>query len=246
MKIERYQPNQRLNSSWLLGCGCLGVIGLVAISAVIVAFFFFPSLSDMVLDIVGVEALGSTDEILSDPAPTVPVLMDMQTVGQVTMSTGSYTQTFSGSGDGYSIVIGDTEDTMQRQMQITFTEEGMLSQCLILVTICSSSGDQVRNASFDLRPSGMVINGEFQLPTGQWQSAGMVVQFRSNNTIEIIGVEIGNQVFAPTASGFAALIDEAEARGNLFLQALSARAGVDNFTLRSLSVDDNNFTIIMG
>ncbi|MEM9952653.1 MAG: hypothetical protein AAF846_13690 [Chloroflexota bacterium] len=245
MKIERYQSNQRDGSRWLLGCGCLGVISLGAVSSVIIAFLFIPSLRETVLDVVGVEALGSTDEILSNPMPTISPLMDIQTVGQVTLSTGSYSQTFSGSGEGYSVVIGDTQDTMQRQMQITFTEAGLLTQCRQLSTICTTSGEQVRNASFDLRPSGMVINGEFQLPTGQWQSAGMVVQIQSNTTIDIVGVEIGNQVFAPTNSDFSALISEAESRGNLFLQALVARAGVDEFSLASVSVNDNSLTVIM-
>ncbi|MGB7341892.1 MAG: hypothetical protein WBC91_23545 [Phototrophicaceae bacterium] len=245
MKIERYQARKPRQFPWLMSCGCLGVGGLGIVITAIAALIIFPQIADVALSTVGIEAIGNTDEVLSAPIVTVPVLMDTQTVGAVTLSTGSYSQTFNGSGAGYTVVVGDTDDTMQRQMQVTFTEDGLVAQCRILSTICSASGTQMRNATFDLRSGGLIINGEFQLPTGQWQDAGLVVQFTTTNMLDIVGIDIAGRVYAPTAPEFASLINEAESRGNLFIQALSAQAGFDTFNLGAIIADDTTLTFIL-
>lgn len=244
MKIERYQTGRKKTSPLLLGCGCLGVGGIGIVITALVAMAIFPMLPSLVLSNFGLEEIGDTEEILNAPVPTIPALMDVQTVGSVTLNTGSYSQTFDGSGSGVSIIIGDTESEMQRQMQVSFSEAGILNQCLEISTICSSTGDRMRNATFDLRAGGMVINAEFEVSAGIWQSAGLVVQLTSANQLDIVGVEIGGTVFAPTTTELANLVNEAESRGNLFMQQLSANAGIENFSLATVILDDTTMTLI--
>ncbi len=179
MKIERYQPGQKKTSPLLLGCGCLGVGGLGIIITALLAMAIFPMLPGMVLSNFGLEEIGDTEAIFDAPVPTIPALMDVQTVGSVTLNTGSYSQTFDGSGTGVSVVIGDTQSDMQRQMQVSFNEAGILNQCQQISSICSPTGDRIRNATFDLRAGGMVINAEFDVSAGIWQAAGLVVQLTS-------------------------------------------------------------------
>lgn len=245
MKIERYQPRRQGTSPVLLGCGCLGLGGIGIVITAIVAMTIFPMLPSLVLSNFGLQEIGDTSEILNAPVPTIPALMDVQTVGSVTLNTGSYSQTLSGAGTGYSIVIGDTESEMQRQMQVSFTEAGLLEQCQEISSICSTTGDRMRNASFDLRAGGLVINAEFEVSAGIWQSAGLVVQLDSSNQINIVGVEIAGSVFAPTSTDLGNLVNEAETRGNLFLQQLSANAGIENFNLATVIIDDTTLTLIL-
>ena len=247
MKIERYQPRrQRGKSSLLLPCGCLGMGGIGIVITAIVAMTFFPMLPSLILPNFGLEAVGDTSDILNAPVPTLDSLMDTQTVGSVTLDTGSYSQTLSGSGTGYTIVLGDTESDMQRQMQVSFTEAGLVAQCQELTTICSSSSPSgMRNTTFDLRAGGMVINAEFEVQTGVWQSAGLVVQLVNNNQIDVVGVDVGGTVFAPTSTDLGGLVNEAEARGNLFLQQLSARAGIETFNLATIIIDDTTMTMVL-
>ncbi len=246
MKIERYQPGRRQTSPELLACGCLGVGSIGIVLTAILAIILIPALPGMVLSNFGIEDMGDTNEILSEQIATVPALMDTQTVGSVTLNTGSYSQTLAGAGTGYNVIMGDTEDMMQMQMQISFTEDGMLEQCRELTTICSSNSDTMRNASFDLRSGGLIINAEFELPTGQWQQAGLVVRFGTNNRIEIAGVDIAGRVYAPTNTDLASLVNEAETQANLFVNQLSARAGIDEFNLSTIVIDDNTLTLILG
>lgn len=246
MKIERYQPGRRQTPPLLIACGCMGIISIGILIVAISAMMIFPALPNIILSNIGIEERGSTDELLDNAtvAP-IPALMDTQTIGSVTLNTGNYSQTLASSGTGYSILMGDTEDMMQMQIQVSLTEEGMLLQCRELTTICSSSSEGIRNASFDLRSGGIIINAEFELPSGQWQEAGLVIQFGMNNRLEIVGVDIAGRVYAPTNTDFANLVDEAETRANLFLEQLSARAGINEFNLSSIVIDDNLITLIM-
>lgn len=246
MKIERYQPGRRQTSPEIITCGCAGIGCIGIVLSAIVAIIFIPALPGMVLSTFGIEEIGDTDEILSEQIATVPVLMDTQTIGSVTLNTGNYSQTLSGSGTGYNVIMGDTGDTMQMQMQVSFTEDGMLEQCRELTTICSDNSEAMRNATFDLRSGGIVINAEFELPTGQWQQAGLVVRFGTNNRIEIVGVDIAGRVYAPTNTDLANLVNEAETRANLFVEQLSARAGINEFNLSTIVIDDNTLTLILG
>ena len=246
MKIERYHPGKRQTSPELIACGCLGMGFLVIALTAIIAIILIPTLPAMFLSNFGIEEIGDTEEILDAPITTLPALMDTQTIGSVTLNTGSYSQTLAGSGSGYSVVMGDTEDTMQMQMQVSFTEDGMLAQCRELTTICSNSGDRIRNAIFDLRPGGIVINAEFELPTGQWQEAGLVVRFGANNRVDIAGVDIGGRVYAPTNTDLAGLVNEAETQANLFVEQVSARAGINEFSLSTIIINDNTLTLILG
>lgn len=246
MKIERYQLGRRQTSPALIACGCLGFGGIGIAIVAGLAMFIFPVLPGMILSNFGLEEIGETTEILNQPVPTIPALMDEQTVGSMTMSTGSFSQTFEGTGTGYSVIMGDTEDTMQLQMQVTFTEVGLLEQCQELTAICSSPGEyDIRNASFDLRPGGLVINGEFALPGNIWQEAGLVIQVSGDNRLDIVGVQIGDRVYAPTSTDLATLVREAESTANLFIEEMSARAGINNFNLSAVVIDDTTLTLIM-
>jgi len=246
MKIERYQPGRRQPSLMLITCGCLGFGGIGIAIVAGLAMLIFPLLPGMVLSNFGLEEIGDTSDILNQAVPTIPALMDAQTVGSVTLSTGSYSQTFEGGGTGVSIIIGDTEDTMQLQMQVTFTEDGLLQQCRDLTAICTTSGENgIRNASFDLRPGGMVINGEFELQSGIWQNAGLVVQVDGDNRLDIVGVQIGGSVFAPRSTELSNIVNQAETQANLFVEQMSARAGINSFDLGAIVIDDNTMTLIM-
>lgn len=246
MKIERYQPGKRQTSPLFIACGCMGIIGIGILIVVISAIIILPALPGMVLSNFGIEERGSTDEILNNmPIATIPALMDVQTIGSVTLNTGTYSQTLASSGTSYTVIMGDTEDTMQMQMQVSLSEEGMLIQCRELTTICSASSEGIRNASFDLRSGGVIINAEFEIATGQWQEAGLVVQLGMNNRLEIVGVDIAGRVYAPMNTEFANLVNEAETRANLFLEQLNARAGINEFNLSDIVIEDTRITLIM-
>lgn len=76
----------------------MGIIGIGILIVVISAIIILPALPGMVLSNFGIEERGSTDEILNNmPIATIPALMDVQTIGSVTLNTGTYSQTLGKS-----------------------------------------------------------------------------------------------------------------------------------------------------
>lgn len=245
MKIERYQAQGQSKSTWRLACGCLGLGGLSIIVTGIIASIVFPLLPELILPSFGLESVGDTEEILNATPQAIPSFIDEQTVGSVTLSSGSYSQVFSGSGAGYIVIVGQTENNIASQMQVEFTEAGLLGQCQLLTPICSSQSDTIRNARFDFRAGGLVINGEFELQPGLWQAAGLVVRASENENFDIIGVEINGSVFAPTSSDLATIVSEVESRTNLFLEQITAQAGANTYRLDDIIIDETTLTLIL-
>ncbi|MGJ3240978.1 MAG: hypothetical protein ACFE0Q_19875 [Anaerolineae bacterium] len=244
MKIERYQPRSGTRSFWRLTCGCLSVGALGIVLTALAVMTFLPTISDVILSNIGLEVVGETDDIFNQPAPTVPVLENPRIVETLTLRGSTYAQTLTGEGIGYTVTLGESEGTSQ--IQIEYSEDGLLAQCRSLTPFCTSTNDEIiRNANFDLRPSGAVINGEFELSNGIWQPAGLVMQVSASNQMQIIGVEIGNRVYAPTDTDLSALVDQVEANTNAILRDFSVQTGPDTFLLREVLIDNGILTLIL-
>ncbi|MEL6308779.1 MAG: hypothetical protein AAFN11_10135 [Chloroflexota bacterium] len=244
MKVERYQPRQRF-STWQIACGCLGIGSIGIVLTGLLAAFIFPRLPALLAPAVGLEEVADIDDIFVATEVIVPDLANAQSVPSITLNTGSFSQTLTDASTDYSVVVGESEETLAQQVQVSFTEQGLRSQCQQLTPICSLPGDTIRNASFDFRSGGMVINGEFEVQTGVWQSAGLVVQVTDANTLDIVGVQVGGTVFAPMNTDMSALVNEAESRANALLNQLSATSGIDSYTLQAVVIDESTMTLIL-
>ncbi|MCA9912584.1 MAG: hypothetical protein KC496_04530, partial [Anaerolineae bacterium] len=141
------------------------------------------------------------------------------------------------------VQIGDSGGVTT--MQVAFSESDMRSICQQYSVICTPSGSPVRNATFNFRPGGMVVNGEFFVEqVGIWQAIGVVLRV-SGNQLVFEGVDVNGQLFAVPPDELGSLVAEVENTANDLLRQLTVQASGETFTLRELYIDDVNLTLVL-
>lgn len=243
MNIKRYEPRKKTNP-FLIGCGCL-IIGVLILGAGILLslLLFAPQVQSIVLQVAGLENLGDVETVLNSTAIPVPRLENPQTVLNVQLQEGDYSQTLTGSGEGYSVLSGEVAGQMQ--LQISFDETALLAQCRQFSPICANNTTGIRNASFELKPNAVIIQGEFELQANFWQEAALVMQIQNANRLSVLGLEVNGQIYAIQSQELNALINETETQLNQLLQSMSAQSGMESYQLESIITDESRLTLVM-
>lgn len=248
MQVERYNAGRRhtrSRSRW--GLGCLFIFMAGALGLLIAGILLLPLLPQITAQIAGFEPIGDTDTVLLTSATPQPAPTRVQPVqsapSSLTLSTSSYGAVSVNSLDA-DVRIGESNGAPI--VQVSFTERDLLASCRNVSSFCSPSGTPIRNASFDLRTTGLVINGEFNVPQlGLWQPAGIVMQIIGSDQLRVIGVEIDGQVFAAPPNELGQLIAEVERTANDILRQLSAQISGQAYDLREIALADEQLIITL-
>lgn len=252
MRIQRY--NARRRNRFLAGFGCVGAAIVVIGTLIATALIFIPLLPQIALQSAGFEPIGDTDTLFdaeANSAPTEerPVLAVVATAvpPQVVISAGTYgDRALDTNNPAYDVQVGNEAGSDQQILETTISEAGLLSLCQQYTVYCTPNGNEVRNMTFDLRPGGVIVQGEFFVPdVNIWQSAGVVMQLTDTNRLQVTGVDVNGQLFAAPPNELGALIDEAEAIANQVLTQLTVEAGGIIYRLDDVFVDDTAITLIL-
>jgi hypothetical protein len=246
MKINRLQPQKRINKFALAG-GCL--IGMVVIGIALVAVVLLlvvPAIPDTVLQSAGFEPLGDTDSVFNSTSQPPPVLETVEEAAPpaVVIQAGSYgEQTIDNTGT-YDVQVGTING--QSAMQMSFNEQDLLNLCQQYSDSCSANGERIRNVRFDLRPGGMVVYGDVYIAqVSLWQTVGVVMRFTADNRLAVNGVDINGQLYAAPPNEIGGTITEIETIANDVLQQLTVQAGMETYALQSIYSDDNSLVFTM-
>ncbi len=244
MKVQSYRPARRRPPRWLLPtCGCMTLLGVGLGTAVLIGVFLLPLIPQLALQGAGFEPLGNTDAVFSATSAPAPTLASVQGVPpSIVVQAGEYGQQTIDTSQ-VDVQIGDSSG--MTTMQVAFSESDMRSICQQYSPLCTPSGSPVRNATFDFRSGGMVVNGEFYVEqVGIWQQVGVVLR-ASGNQFVFEGVDVNGQLFAVPPDDLGELVAEVESTANDLLRQLSVQAAGETFTLRELYLDDATLTMVL-
>ncbi len=239
MKVSLNRPPYRRRPPrWLLPtCGCLTVLGVGLVSALLIVVFLLPLVPQLALQGAGFRPLGQTDALFGATPLPAPTLSSVQSSpASIIVRAGEYGQQ---TIDASQIDVQVGEAAGIPTLQITFTEADMQALCQGYSTLCTPSGSPLRNASFDFRPGGMVVNGEFFVEqVGLWQRVGIVLRVADGTRLVFEGVDVSGQLFAVPPDELGGLVSEVEFTANDLLGQLSVQAGAASYTLRDLRFAD--------
>ncbi len=242
MNIERYQPGARRSRGVWSGCGCLGALGVGVVGLVLALLLIIPSAPGLLLQVVGFENAGRTDDVFQQAVSNPPpALQNMQAApASMTVRLGtSGTRTLPATTGGYTVQTGSG------QMHIRSDENGLLNLCREFSDICENSGEAVRNASFDLRPGGVVVNGDIYVPQLEnWQRVGVVMTF-SGQRVRVNGVDVNGQLFTAPQNALAERITAIEQEANRVLSQLQVESGGASYTLQAIYADEQSVTLVL-
>lgn len=248
-----YVRRQRGSSGWkLLGCGCLGALGLLIVLVVVGVFFLLPRLPDLAASIIGMRSQGRTEAVFVEeqPAPTV-ALQNASQPEQVTVNLGSYggQQTLTTDNPAYEVAVGS--DTSGRETAVvTFTESGLMDICRQQSDICSGADPRFQNARIDLKPGGAIIYADVRVPSGYGfdvqQTAGVVLQLdASGRQFVFSGIDLNGNLYTNPPAELASTVQQFEQTGNDVLNQVSINAGGGTLMLQRAQIDENTLTLIM-
>jgi hypothetical protein len=130
-------------------------------------------------------------------------------------------------------------------MQIRSDEISLLNLCREFTTICESGNDTVRNASFDLRPGGVVVNADLYVPQlNAWQRVGVVMTF-SGRQVRVSGVDMNGQLYTAPPGEIGSRINDIEAEANRLLTQIQVSAGGSSYTLHEIYADEQTLTLLL-
>jgi hypothetical protein len=249
--IQRPQQGRGRSVFPAVACGCLGILGTLAVVIVLALLFFRPNLTELVARVAGFAPTGSTEAIFAQatPVPTL-VLENAVQPTQVTVYLGEYgTETLGANNNLYDFTIGSGAGGEQMALA-SFTEQGLLDLCRQRTTLCSENpaDPRFRNARIDLRPGGAVIYADVTLPElgGISQTAGVVLRLDSTRRqFEFAGVDIGGMLYSVPPQSFGTMITDVEARGNQLLNQLSIDAAGGQYSLSEVVIDDQTLTLVL-
>lgn len=252
MRIQRYSAQRRHNL--LAGCGCAGGIAVVVGTLIATAWVFIPLLPQIALQSSGFEPIGSTDSLFepeaerapSEPRPVIAVPATA-VPPQLVISAGQFGErALDTSNPAYAVQLGSEAGSDQPLLEARITEQGLLDLCRQYSPYCTPDGDPARNLTFDLRPGGVIVRGEFRVPeVNIWQAAGVVMQLTQANRLEVVGVDMNGGLYAAPPNELGALVDEAEVLANQILAQLNVEAAGTTYRLDALYADDDALTLIL-
>jgi hypothetical protein len=246
MKVERYQPRKR-NNLPVLACGMLTGLFIIAACGLILLVVVLPRLPDLAMHAAGFERAGDTGSIFDEPVADLPPLTNSTNLSEtLVIQAGSYgQQPIDPVRSNLDVQIGSSSDGTQ-EVRLTINETDLIGLCQQISTICTTAGDLVRNVSFDLRPGGVVLYGDFFIEAaGIFQRAGIVLRINEFNQFTIAGVDINGSLYTAPPNELGALISEAERTANDILRQFVLQAGMNTYSLRSLYADDNLLTLLL-
>lgn len=256
--VKRYPARQRRGPScWLIGCGCLsaGMIGLVLVS--VVGFVLFrPQLTALVVGAAGLEAQGETDAIFETVAAaptTTPVpLQNATRPQQVTVDLGSYggQQAINPNTVQADVQVGSDATTGQQTAVVRFTEAALLDLCRQQSTFCNNSDPQFQNVMFDLRPGGVIVYADVNVPTDLGipvnDRVGLVLRLdNTGRRFAFAGVDLNGLLFDVPRDQFGDIITQYEQAGNDLLSQMTVDAGGGSLDLDSVQIDDTTLTLVL-
>lgn len=248
-----YPPVRRRRSNLpLIGCGCLGTLGVLALILVIGAVLLLPRLPALAASMFGLSSRGETEAFFTEATPLPPVeLQNAVQPPQVTVNLGDYggSQVISGTDSNYEVAVG-TGPTGQETAVVTFMETGLMTLCQERSPICNGSDPRYQNPRIDLRPGGAVIYADVTVPTQfgftVQQTAGVVLQLDpSRRQFQFAGIDLGGTLYDAPPSEFGDTVAQFEQAGNDLLSQLSVNAGGGQLALSEVRIDDATLTLIM-
>lgn len=248
MQIERYRPGQGIQRQ-PTATGCLILIAVLVLVVFFMGFVLFPHLPGFALLVAGFEPVGEVDTVFNE-APTAIPMTELQNItapDQIMVDVGSLgMQQFDGSSTAYTVEIGMATDSGAAEtMHVTIDEDGLLQLCNQYSDICGTTNSLVRNARFDLRPGGAVVNAEVFTEQVGWQAVGIVIQLDETDRVDVVGVDIGGTLYALPDGQIGDMAAEIEQRANQALREATVQAGGGSFRLSDIIIDDRVLTLIL-
>jgi hypothetical protein len=254
MQVQRYSPIRRRNNLPLIVAGCVGMVVVCGIVALAVGLFAITALPGIAAQSIGLEPAGDTDAVFSQPGAPTPVILIQATipVQQVLLDAGQFgQQQLDNAHPGIEIALGseNTGGDVPSQptvLRATFDENALVDVCRQYSPLCSSAGEPIRNVTFDLRPGGVIANGDFFIPQASiWQRVGVVMHLTGANTLAVVGVDINGQLYSTPPGDMANMVDQAAQAANDALRQLSMQTGGTSYALSEVYADDATLTLIM-
>lgn len=253
MQVQRYRPVRRSDNRALWVAGCLvtlGFCGIALLLGIVLGAAVFPGL---VLQMAGFRPAGETSQVFPTAAATLPAVAAPATVQpqEIIISAGQFGQQSLGELSApVEIVTGSMADSQTGMvdpvLQAVFDENALLSLCYEYSVICNPTGDSVRNARFDLRSGGVIVNGEVLLPgAGIWQPVGVVLRQSGAAQLDVMGVDLNGTLYSTPPGELSALVAEAETTVNAILRQLTAQTGGTTYTLSEVHFSEEQVTLIL-
>jgi len=237
------RPVRRGASKWVYGC--LGMLLGCGFIAALTVVLLIPLLPRLAMQAVGFTAQGSTDDLFVGvtPQPTVEIFNVTQPE-QVSINLGG--QEYSvGQSDSYDASVGQDGSGVQTA-RISVDENGLYQEiCFRDSTICNGANGQYQLTGVDFRPSGAIVYATVTM-SGFTQQIGAVLQVdNSGQRFSVAGIDVNGQLFAAPNNDIAQILYDIEARGNQALSQFTLQANGVQYTLSSMTVDDNYLTLVM-
>lgn len=244
MKVERYQPRKRSKLP-MLACGVLTGFMMIALCGLIL-LLVLPRLPDLAMSVAGFQRAGETSSLFVDPVPTLaPLTSSAPLSSTLIIQAGSYGQQPIDPTSSLNVQIGTGSDGTQ-EVRVSLTESDLVALCQQISTICTTAGDPVRGATFDLKSGGMILYGDFYIEAaGIFQRAGVVLRINEFNQFTIAGVDLNGSLYTNPPEAIAGLISEAERTANDILRQFVIQADAAVYSLRSLYADETTLTLLL-
>ena len=242
MRIQR--PPQRRSNLPLLTGGCFmlafGCLACVTISILLL----LPALPDLGLRIAGFQPGGSTEQLFdkNPSAPPAPIQNPAPPPAQAILEFGAYGQTdLLPAPFDYDLAI----DSVSSEAQLIIPEASLNQLCHTQTQLCSTSNNQLRNATIDLKPGAAIINADFLVPQlSIWQALGIVVQ-PQNLQLHVVGVDIDGVLYQSYNDNIASLVNTVESQADQLLNQLVLNTGNSRYNLTGIYIDENALTLIL-
>lgn len=249
MRVQRYPARRR--PAWpFIACGCGAVLVASAVCVVALGLLGLRFAPELALRVAGFQPAGQTDSVFAVPEVALPVLNNPAALppAAIVVDAGQLGRRSLGevNSGGVSVVVGSAAGTAQTVVQAAVDETGLLDLCRRYTTVCSPAGDAVRNVTFDLRPGGVIVRGEFLVPqAGLWQPAGIVLRLNAASRLEIAGVDVNGVLFSTPPGELSALVEQVTATANDLLRQVAVETGGARYTLERLVITDDAVTALL-
>lgn len=257
MQVKREQDQPKRRRFTLLGIAvsltaCALLTGAIACATI---FLLNDTLVGRGLELAGFESEGRTADVLEAEADIssmpIPQIVQPTQPAQFRVSAGAYGSEQIVNDAGASLRTG-ADESGQRMALVTTDEDEMRRLCRQWSQVCeptgvTRSGYSLRNADIDLQNNSAIVSVEVRPPDiNLWQAVGLVLQLdETGNTLRVRGVDINGVLYSQPPAQFAALISEAERVANDALRQLIVDAVGQQYTLESITVNNDSVTLLL-